>query len=346
LYFPPNSSQLHDISTPAIFIEAEKSALAIRASCERTSRTALPIALGGCWGWKGVIGTATNAAGVRVHEKGPLPDLDWLTWTKRPAIILFDSNCSTNDQVRNARHQFALELKLRGALVLLADVPAEPGVNGPDDYVGRFGDHALWKLLDSAIAFESRQRTPDSQATTIVRLVTEAGAELWHNPDREPYVTLRVDGHAEHHRLGSSTIRDWIARLHHRSIGGVPGSQAIQDAIAALGGIARFDGAEHLVSLRVAHDEDALYIDLGTDDWRAIAIDASGWSVVLNPRVRFWRPPSMRPLPLPVSGGSLEALRELWPLDDDTWTRLVSWLVAAVAPTGPYPRRSPGCYGA
>jgi len=207
----------------------------------------------------------------------------------------------------------------------MADVPAEPGVNGPDDYVGRIGDEALWGLLDNAIECTQSIRG-DSQATTIVRLVTEAGAELWHSNDGDPYLTLRVEDHAEHHRLASRAVRDWIARLYHRAIGGVPGSQAIQDAIAVLGGKARFDGAEHPVSLRIAHLENELYIDLGTSDWRAIAIDATDWRLVSNPAVRFWRPPSMRPLPEPVRGGSIDNLRELWPLDDDAWTLLVSWL--------------------
>src|SRR4030095_5186109 len=97
LYFPPESSRLlNEISTTVIFVEAEKSALAILASRERTSRTALAIALGGCLGWKGVIGKTFNAAGVRVDEKGPLPDLDWLAWTHRDAIIMFDGNVATN----------------------------------------------------------------------------------------------------------------------------------------------------------------------------------------------------------------------------------------------------------
>jgi hypothetical protein len=337
LYFPPDSLRwLNDISTPVIFVEAEKSALAILASCERSSRPALPVALGGCWGWKGTIGKTTDTAGVRVDEKGALPDLQWVTWTDRDVIILFDANVATNSNVRWARRDFAAELKRRGARVRLADVPAEPGVNGPDDYVGRFGDDALWKLLDGAIEHKQSTRG-DSQATTIVRLVREAGVELWHSPDGDPYLTVRVDDHAEHHRLASRAARDWIALLYHRAVGGVPGSQAIEDAISTLRGDACFDGAEHPVSLRVAHLEDALYIDLGTDDWQAIEIDADGWRIVSNPPVRFWRPRSIRPLPMPVPGGSIDALRELWPVDDHTWTLLESWLVATVAPTGPYP---------
>src|SRR4030095_14133238 len=92
--------------------------------------------------------------------------------------------CKRRDQLERpiARRDFAVELKRRGARVRMADVPAEPGVNGPDDYVGRIGDEALWGLLDNAIECTQSIRG-DSQATTIVRLVTEAGGDVWHSTE-------------------------------------------------------------------------------------------------------------------------------------------------------------------
>ena len=45
----------------------------------------------------------------------------------------------------------------------------------------------------------------ESQATTIVMLVTEAGVEMWHTPAGDPYLTVEVDHHLEHRLLHSRT---------------------------------------------------------------------------------------------------------------------------------------------
>ena len=46
-----------------------------------------------------------------------------------------------------------------------------------------------------------------------------------------------------------------------------PGSQATQDALAVLEGIALFEGPEHEVFVRLALHEDRIYVDLGNPDW-------------------------------------------------------------------------------
>jgi hypothetical protein len=45
----------------------------------------------------------------------------------------------------------------------------------------------------------------------------------------------------------------------------------------------------------------------------------------------------MKALPLPVSGGSVSALRQLVNVSDDDWPLLISWLVAAFRPGYPFP---------
>src|SRR5208337_5673006 len=57
LYFPPDAaSKLQTANMPIVLVEAEKSCLALTAWAERTRANILPIALGGCWGWRGRIG--------------------------------------------------------------------------------------------------------------------------------------------------------------------------------------------------------------------------------------------------------------------------------------------------
>ena len=156
LYFPPNcAALLADVDADVIIAEAEKSVLAIACAAESAGRLVLPVGTGGCWGWRGRIGKTEDANGKRVDETGVLPDFDYVTWTGRTAAIMFDANTAANEKVRAARRMLAKELTARGAVVRIVDVPAEPGVNGPDDYIGMHGAEAFFALVDGTMTVAS-----------------------------------------------------------------------------------------------------------------------------------------------------------------------------------------------
>ncbi len=151
LYFPPDcNGWLTDASVRLFVVEAEKSVLSL------ASAGAFAIGTGGCWGWRGRIGKVEDAAGNRVDELGPLPDLNYVTWADRDVCIAFDSNAAANANVRAARRGLARELTGRGAVVHVVDVPAEPGINGPDDYVGAHGAAAFFALADAAATTDGK----------------------------------------------------------------------------------------------------------------------------------------------------------------------------------------------
>jgi Domain of unknown function (DUF3854) len=150
LYFAPGAGPLLANQTvPVVFVEAEKSSLAIAALAERMGRQLLCVGTGGCWSWRGKIGTKIAANGSREEERGPLPDLLRVNWeAERAAIIAFDSNSATSRLVRAARWAFAQTLMELGAKVLFADIPGEGGVNGPDDLIRTAGNGAMFAVLD------------------------------------------------------------------------------------------------------------------------------------------------------------------------------------------------------
>ena len=178
-----------------------------------------------------------------------------------------------------------------------------------------------------------------SQASRLVDLALTAGAELWHSPAGDPHITLVAADHAEHYRLPSRPIRDWLAQRHHAKTGAVPGSQAIADALVVLAGKARYEGPEHATAVRVAAGAGgAVYLDLGDPTWRAVEITPTGWEIVARPPVRFLRWRGMRPLAAPTCGGSLDGLRDLLPVKrDDDYRLIVGWLLGALRPAGPFP---------
>jgi hypothetical protein len=154
LFFLPRAGELlRETSVPVIFVEAEKSSLAVTALAERAGRKMLAVASGGAWAWKRKIGKKTQPNGSPADETGPSPDLDLITWQDRIVIIAYDSNAATNPNVRKARRALAQELSARGASVLIAEVPAIEGVNGPDDLIAVSGDVAMLAILDAAKPF-------------------------------------------------------------------------------------------------------------------------------------------------------------------------------------------------
>src|SRR5437879_3619461 len=68
LYFPPTPESFADVNVPIVLVEAEKSALALTALAKRTGKKMLPLAMGGCWGWRGQVGIKITATGKRVPE--------------------------------------------------------------------------------------------------------------------------------------------------------------------------------------------------------------------------------------------------------------------------------------
>lgn len=149
LYFPPDAAiKLRNPETPIVLVEAEKSSLALTAWAERTGANLLPVAMGGCWGWRGRIGKAENARGSRVDELGPIADL--VCCNGRKMYVLLDANVATNPKVAQAQRALVAELRKRQCDTLLCDLPEVEGVNGPDDYIALCGDDAMARVLANA----------------------------------------------------------------------------------------------------------------------------------------------------------------------------------------------------
>ncbi|WP_208978219.1 hypothetical protein [Pseudovibrio denitrificans] len=54
--------------------------------------------------------------------------------------------------------------------------------------------------------------------------------------------------------------------------------------------------------LRTGKTQDASWLDLGDESWRAVCITRDGWEVVDSPPVKFVRKPTMTALPEPCKG--------------------------------------------
>jgi hypothetical protein len=193
------------------------------------------------------------------------------------------------------------------------------------------------KKLDDELqeAKKKEQEKRQSQATALLGLI-QGEAELWHTPDREAWATITVGAHREHHRVQSRSFKRWAQRQFFLDQKASIGGQGVRDALGVIEGIAIHDGDEHEVSIRVAEQRGALYLDLANADWHAVEIAHGGWTVV-HPPVRFARPGAMRPLPAPVRGGSLDELWDYVNVRDALDRRLlIASLIGAFRARGPF----------
>ena len=191
----------------------------------------------------------------------------------------------------------------------------------------------------SAPDSDSGKGKKESQATAMVRLALEAGINLWHTPGGDAYITIVLsDHHREHHPTASRGTRDYLTRIFYEESGKAPNTTALQAAIGTLTSIARFDGEQHEVYVRVAGRDERVYLDLVDPKWRVVEVTSAGWTVITNPPVRFRRSRGMLPLPVPVTGGSIEELRRFVNVGSETdFCLMASWLIQALRPQGPYP---------
>jgi hypothetical protein len=152
------------------------------------------------------------------------------------------------------------------------------------------------------------------------------------------YASFDVRGHRETWPVRARGFKRYLIGQFYTAVQKAPGSQAVADALAVLEARAQYDSPVHRVHVRVAGDDDGIYLDLANARWEVVKVTADGWSVVTDPPVRFRRARGMLPLPVPTLGGCLKALQDFVNVEnDEQWSLLTAWLVAALRPTGPYP---------
>jgi hypothetical protein len=169
------------------------------------------------------------------------------------------------------------------------------------------------------------------------RKLAESRCEFFHSSDGIAYTDIIIDGHRHTYPVRSRRFRLWLIGEFLEEYDKGINSQSMQDCLSTLESIAIFRNPERAVYLRKAELDGKIYIDLGSEDWSAIEVNAIGWGIIPTPPVRFWRPETMLPLPTPTHGGKLNDLRELLNVDNDSWVLISSFLLFCFCPSDVYP---------
>jgi hypothetical protein len=214
---------------------------------------------------------------------------------------------------------------------------ANEATPGQDRYTMREAD----ATLRSAYARDAREPWDEgdrpSQADALLNLIDDF-EYFKSGPAHDAYVRMLMGDHREVWKVDAKgpKVREVLTHRFLTQKNRAPSREALNVALDTI--LARCSmGPKVDVHVRFARSRDAIYLDLCNDQWNVVQITADGWRVISNPPVMFRRGVGARPLPVPVKGGSLNALRPLLNAGDDSqWCLMMSWLVGAFLPEGAF----------
>ncbi|RPJ17194.1 MAG: hypothetical protein EHM37_01035, partial [Deltaproteobacteria bacterium] len=155
------------------------------------------------------------------------------------------------------------------------------------------------------------------------------------------YAIIKSEDRQQTWRVSSKEFKLWIQRLYFTKFGKMPGDAPVRTAINQFDGAGRFKGPTLDVHLRYAGSGGAVYIDLANDAWEQIQVTQEGWKIVpaKDSPIKFKRAKGMLPLCYPgPEAASMEDIGRFFNVKTpDDLVLIVSWLLGAMQPEGPFP---------
>lgn len=200
-----------------------------------------------------------------------------------------------------------------------------------------------YESIVDAMKLTPADLTPDSgkqsAASRLIDLARERLGECFHAPDGTTWLTVDHDGHRENWPVMSGDTERWLRQINFEVFGKGLNREAVTEVQLTLDALARFEGPEHDVFIRVAGDANSeVLVDIGDAVRTVIRIDSDGFAATSDSPVRFYRSPSATALSMPSVGGLVDELRQFVNVrDEQTMMRLAGFLLMCFHPTGPYP---------
>jgi hypothetical protein len=182
----------------------------------------------------------------------------------------------------------------------------------------------------------TRESTPASgQRAAVANLLMELPEDAaFSSTFGQAFVTLpRIN---QTFALADTILHDWFRDRFHRHTGQPLSSRALHEILATLRARAHCNPRRYVIGIRHAarpYPDPAVYIDLCNHDSESVAVTKDGWEITKSSEVFFHSTRGQLPLPRPETTN-----------DERTTTNaflshpgIQEWLIAALAPTGPYP---------
>lgn len=173
-------------------------------------------------------------------------------------------------------------------------------------------------------------------ATKAIELIIK-DCTLVHNQLKEPYAIVQTNGVRQVHSVTSKGFSQFVASRYYAVKKAPLSDAALKTVISTLAGKALFDGKSVETFTRIAKTEDGYWLDLCNEQWEAVLITKNGWSIKSGNSVPlFQRSLTMKPLPRPEAGGSLDALWKLVNIPPEHQMMIVAWLLECLRNDTPH----------
>lgn len=193
--------------------------------------------------------------------------------------------------------------------------------------------------LDKQLQHGDGAPPAEADETVADKLIALARSqcEFLHDAQREPYAVFEAAGARQVYGVLSSGFSDYLSHAYYKQHDRAPTETSLKVALATLRGQAQFEGEACEVFTRIAKTDTGYWLDLCDDAWRSVQITATGWTVVAGAGTPlFIRGPSMRPLPLPERGGSLDTLWPLINIPEPDRLMVLAWMLESLRADTPH----------
>lgn len=176
----------------------------------------------------------------------------------------------------------------------------------------------------------------ETQAETIIRLVEEKGAVLFHDTAKDPFAAMTIDGHRKIWAIDSADFSTFLNGLYYTTEKKPVKKESLSQAKEVLKSKAIYENEIDVpLETRVAKCDDAIWYDLVNDKWEAVKITTDGWELMDNPPILFRRFRHQNSQVHPSAEGDIKRILKYINLQENH-TLFLCWLVCCFVPNIPH----------
>lgn len=200
---------------------------------------------------------------------------------------------------------------------------------------------AIRKRFDQVKPMPKGVKKKRNEVDDAVDFFFESGAEVFRCDLERAYARIPTEeGGFINYPVKAANVRTHLTRLYRKQSGLVLSRHHVDEALHALYAIALTEGTLEQVALRVGGDRKRFWIDLCRADGQLVEVDAQGYRLTFDSDVKLIRTSQLGAMPIPVPGdverAGLDAFAKLFGLRDSNRIMVLGFMLAALAPNGPY----------
>ena len=126
---------------------------------------------------------------------------------------------------------------------------------------------------------EKADKEENSSTANALIALAEKSCEFFHDERGDEYAIVTGQDIQRTLKLRSKPFPHWLRLTFYKTTGRAPNREALSSALSVLEAKATYDNPQKELFNRFAKQGDEIFIDMADDDWRAVKVTATGWSL-------------------------------------------------------------------